>query len=117
MSFLLKVFTYIIVNAISIWTAGQLIGGFSFQGNWRDLLIAGLILGIINSLVRPVVKLVTLPVIFLTLGLFTAVINIALLLLVAWLVPGLRIETLWAAVWGVIVISLVNHLLMTVVRE
>lgn len=117
MSFLLRTLSYILVNAISIWTADYFIDGFVFSGNWQDLLIAGLVLGIVNSLIKPIIKLIALPVIFLTLGLFAVIINIALLFLIAEILPTLQIETVWAAFMGVFVISIVNHLLSILTRK
>ncbi|PIU09215.1 MAG: hypothetical protein COZ85_01665 [Candidatus Moranbacteria bacterium CG_4_8_14_3_um_filter_34_16] len=117
MSFLLRTLSYILINAISIWTADYFIDGFVFRGNWQDLLIAGLVLGIVNSLIRPIIKLIALPVIFLTLGLFTVIINIALLFFVAEILPTLQIETFWAAFMGVFVISITNHLLSILTKK
>jgi len=117
MSFLLRTLSYILVNSISIWTADYFIDGFNFEGNWQDLLIAGLVLGFVNSLIRPIIKLIALPIIFLTLGFFTIVINIALLFLVAKILPTLQIETFWAAFLGVFVISITNHLLSILTKK
>lgn len=100
----------ILANGAAILIAARIVPGFIFDGTIIDLLIAGIILGIINALVKPVVKLLALPVIFLTLGLFSIVINVALLLLAAKFIPHLFIHGLWAAIWGVVIISLTNHL-------
>ncbi|MDR3559189.1 MAG: phage holin family protein, partial [Candidatus Pacebacteria bacterium] len=75
-----KLIVMILANAAAIWAAGRLVPGFNFHGGMWDLLAAGLVLGIVNSFVRPILKLVTLPVILLTLGLFTVIVNIACLL-------------------------------------
>lgn len=114
MSFLIRLIIYIFANAVAILTADRLIAGFVFHGDWFDLAIAGVVLGIINFFIRPVVKLVALPIIFLTLGLFTVIINIALLKLAARLLDTLTIYGFWAAFWGVIVISLINHAVTSV---
>jgi len=100
----------VLANAAAIIIAAKIVPGFLFTGTLIDLLIAGAILGLINALVKPVIKLLALPVIFLTLGLFNIVINIALLFLAAKFIPHLAIQGIWAAVLGVIIISIVNQL-------
>jgi putative membrane protein len=74
------------------------------------VLAAG-ILGVVNAVIRPVVLLLTLPINLLTLGLFTLVINALMLQFVAYLVPGLVIETFRAAFWAALVISIISWLL------
>jgi putative membrane protein len=111
MSTLMKVLIHIGANALAILAADTLLSGFSFRGDWQDLFIAGLILGIVNSGIRPLVKLFTFPLIILTLGIFSVIINIFLLLVVDQLIPELEIKNLWAAFWGVIIISIVNNVI------
>lgn len=100
----------ILANAAAILIAAKLVPGFVFSGTLVDLLIAALVLAAVNALVKPLVQLISLPIIFLTLGLFNIIINIVMLLLVAKFVPFLDISTWWAAFWGVVIISLMNHL-------
>ena len=100
----------ILANALAIYLASQLVPGFIFDGTLANLLIAGVILGIINALVKPVVTLISLPLILLTFGLFHVVINIALLYLADYFTPQLEIQGLWAAIWGLVIISLTNNL-------
>ncbi len=116
MSFLIRIIIFILANSASILIASYFVRGFVFQGSWLDLLIAGAVLGSVNYLLKPLVKLLSLPMIILTLGLFTIVINIGLLLFVASLLPSLSINGFWAAFWGIIIISLTNHLILTDVR-
>jgi len=106
----MRLISRILANAAAILIAAKLVSGFVFTGTLVELLIAGVVLGIINALVKPVVELISLPVIFLTLGLFHIIINIAMLLLAARFIPQLSIEGLWAAIWGVVIISVMNHL-------
>lgn len=98
----------ILINALAIFLAAYFVEGITFAGSWVDYLIAGLILGLVNAFIRPVLKFVSRPLIFITFGLFTIVINIVLLLLVAYLVPSLTISGFWAAFWGILVISIIN---------
>jgi putative membrane protein len=117
MSFLGKVIANIIANSVAILIAERLVSGFVFWGNWQDLLVAGAVLGIVNSFVRPVIKLLALPLILITLGLFSVVINIFILLLVSHFLPTLQIDGFWAAFWGVIIISIVNNIISSITKE
>jgi len=81
------------------------------------ILIVALIFGVINALVKPIVKLLSLPVLILTLGLFTLVINALLLWLTASLSSNLTVSGFWPAFWGAIIISLVSSLLSMFVSD
>lgn len=98
------------INLLALITAAVLIKGIRIQSIEMGILAAGF-LGIVNAVIRPVVLVLTLPINLLTLGLFTLVINAAMLKLVATVVPGLVIEGFWAAFWGAFVISVVSWLL------
>lgn len=77
-----------------------------------DVLVASLLLGILNAFVRPILLVLTLPLVLLSLGLFVLVINGLLLWLVSWLMrPHFYVEDFWAAFWGALVISVVSTLL------
>ena len=97
-------------NSLAILIATRLVPGFIFSGDILNLLIAGAVIGLINALVKPVIQLLSFPVILLTLGLFNILINIFLLFLAAKFLPHLSIQTFWAAFWGVIILSLTNHI-------
>lgn len=95
-----------VLNAIGLWVATQIIPGVTASG-WQALLVAALLLGLVNALVRPVLVLLTLPITFVTLGLFLVVINALMLMLVAWLVPGFHIAGLfWSGVLAALWMSL-----------
>ncbi|HLE40125.1 MAG TPA: phage holin family protein [Nitrospirota bacterium] len=98
------------INLVALVAAGILINGIKIQSITAGLLAAG-ILGIVNAVIRPVVLLLTLPINILTLGLFTLVINAAMLKLVAGLVPGFAIETLGAALFGALLVSIISWIL------
>jgi putative membrane protein len=72
------------------------------------LILAGILLGVVNAIVRPVAILLTLPVTILTLGLFLAVINAGMVALVAWLLPGMHIAGFGAAFWTALIVSVVS---------
>jgi putative membrane protein len=114
---MLRFITYVLSNAFGIWASARLVTGIHFYGGWPWLILAGAVLGLINFLIKPVVKIISLPLIWLTLGLFTIVINVLMLYLAARIVGVLVIDTWIAAFWAVIVISAINFLASSLVRE
>ncbi len=98
------------INLLALVIAGVLINGIKIQSLTAGLLAAG-ILGIVNAVIRPVVLILTLPINILTLGLFTLVINAAMLKLVADMVPGFAIETFGAAFFGALLVSIISWVL------
>jgi putative membrane protein len=106
MRFLLRV----LLNAVAVFLAAQLIPGIGLSGPGAAL-AAGIVLGLVNAVIRPVLILLTLPATVLTLGLFIFVVNAICLALAAWFVPGFTISGFWAALFGAIVISVISWLL------
>ncbi len=99
----------ILTNAIAIYIASIIVPGFNFSENsFMTLITAGFIFGLINFFIKPVLKLISAPLIFFTFGLFTIVINIGMLFLLDYFVPELSIKGLSAAFWAMLVISAVN---------
>lgn len=105
-----------LLNAATIALAAAVLPGIRLDGVWPALL-AGVVLGLVNALVRPVLIILTLPLTLLTLGLFLLVLNGLCLALTAWLVPGFDIDGLLAAVLGALVISVVSWLLTAFVSD
>ena len=98
-----------ILSALAVWIVSRLIPGFHVTGI-AAALIAALVIGFVNATLGLVIKIVTLPLTILTLGIFWFVINAIMLELAAAVVPGFRIDTFASALWGAIVLSLVNML-------
>ena len=113
MRFLLR----LLINAVALWVAVKIVPGISYTGDWLPFLAVALIFGIVNAFIRPIVKLFTLPIIFLTLGLFALVVNGAMLMLTAWLSDKLamnfQVSGCWTAILGALVVSIVSALLST----
>ena len=109
--------TFALSNALGIWASARWVAGIHFYGDWKWLILAGAVLGLINFLVRPIVKVISFPLILLTLGLFTIVINVLMLYLAARIVGALVIDTWSAAFWAVIIISVINFLAASMTRE
>jgi len=109
------------INTVAIWAAVQLVPGIEFRGNWQGLAILALIFGIINALIGPILRFLTCPLLILTLGLFTLVINAILLALTSWVGQMLGfpfyIRDPLSALWGAIVISVVSIILSLFLRE
>jgi putative membrane protein len=97
------------IAALGLWLAAEWLPGLSFDST-QKLVIAALLLGIVNAIVRPIVVLLTLPVTLITLGLFLLVVNAAMLGLVAAFLPGFSIAGFWPALWAALLISLVSWL-------
>jgi len=90
------------VNTLTLWLAGQVFNGVHFAG-WQALLAAGLLFGMVNATLKPILVIVTAPITVLTLGTFLLVINAALLLLTVWLVPGFH---LYGGFWRALLVAL-----------
>jgi putative membrane protein len=93
--------------AIGFWVATYFIGGLRFD-NATTLILAGVVLGLINAFVRPLFIVLTLPITLVTLGLFLLVINAAMVGCVAWLMPGMRVDSFWAALGTSLIVSVVS---------
>lgn len=98
------------MNLLALVVAAALIRGIKIQSLEMGILAAGL-LGVVNAVIRPVVLVLTLPINLLTLGLFTLVINAAMLKLVSVVVPGLVIDSFSAAFFGALIISVISWVL------
>ena len=104
-----------LINAVALYVATELVPGIHADGGWQVLLLMALIFGLVNALVRPILKFLTCPLIMLTLGLFTLVINALMLQLASWLGRqfglGFYVAGFWPALLGAVVISVVSFVL------
>lgn len=105
-----------LLNALALVLTDKLITGISVDG-FGAALIAALVLGIVNAVIRPVVVLLTIPINFITLGLFTLVINGLMLLLAAKVVDGFNVDGFFPAVIGAILLSIISALLNMIIKE
>ena len=96
-----------LIAALGLWAATEMLDGFIINSPWT-LVGAGLLLGLVNAIVRPFALLLSLPALLLTLGLFLLIINAAMLGLVAAMLPGFRIAGFWTAVGGALIVSVVS---------
>lgn len=98
-------FSRFFVSGLGLLLADAVLDGIRFDSA-ASLWIAALLLGVVNAVVRPLVILVTLPLTLITLGVFLLVVNGAMLLLVAWIMPGFSIESLGSAILAWIIVAL-----------
>lgn len=101
----------IIAGILGFWLATKFVPGVEFVGEIKYLLLAGSILGLINFFIKPIIKMITLPLRILTFGLFSLVINMAVVWIVDILFPELIISGLLPLFWTTIIIWLVSLLL------
>lgn len=98
---------HLLVTAVLLFILGRLVDGIRVR-DAKAAVIGALVLGLANAFVRPVLVLLTLPVTFLTLGLFLLVVNALMLALAAWLVDGFEVKGFGAALWGSLVLAVMN---------
>lgn len=103
------------VNAAALWIAA-LLGFISYGDSLFNLLIAALILGVLNALIKPLLVIFTLPAIVLTLGLFTILINGFIIVLVSWIFNEFTVGSFWSAILVGLLIGLVNYI-VTILTE
>ena len=96
-----------VIVALGLWLATAWVSGVSIDTP-ETLLMAGILLGVVNSVIRPIAIVLTLPMTVLTLGLFLLVINAGMVALVAWILPGMHVNGFGAAFWTAILVSLVS---------
>lgn len=94
-----------VIAAFGLWLATYWIDGFRIDDS-STLLIAAVLLGVVNAIVRPIAIVLTFPITIFTLGLFLLVVNAGMMGLVAWMLPGFHIDGFWTALLGALVVGL-----------
>ena len=102
------------INAAALWLANVIFDGVHIHGFWAYF-IGALVLGIANGILKPILTLLTLPLIIVTLGLFLLLINIAMVALAEWIAPDFSINGFWAYAGTVVIIWLVNVVAYSVI--
>lgn len=101
----------LLVNALALWVADWLLSGFTVYGGAMGYLVGGLVLAVLYTFLRPIVRLVSLPLMLITFGLFSIVINAAILLLAAHWLGSIMITGVSTLIWATLIISAVNIVL------
>ena len=96
------------LNVAAIWAADELLSGVQSNGELSTYVIAGLALAAINSLVRPIVVFLAIPLIVITLGLAYLLVSVLMIGIVSWLVPDFSVDGFWSAAGAAIIVFLVN---------
>jgi putative membrane protein len=100
-----------VFNIAAIFVASAFVDGIDYANRFWILVLAGLVFGLVNRFVKPVVKLLALPLIVLSLGIALFFVNLLMLYVTTWIVGPFRIATFMDAVWGTLIIAIVNGVL------
>jgi len=118
---MIKFLVRILANALAIYLAAYFVLNFNFPiqlpQDWKILLLAGLLLAIFNTILKPLLKLISAPLIIITLGFFTFIINILILWLLTLVIPQITINGAWAYIWATLIISLTNWLVGIFIKK
>src|SRR4249919_216985 len=104
---LLRIVVSIAVNALALWICSALFGGVTITGFWAYA-IGAVVLGFANTILKPILAILTLPLIIFTLGLFYLLINVAMVALAEWIAPNFSVDGFWNYVGIVFIVWLVN---------
>jgi putative membrane protein len=111
----------LLVNAAALWVATRLVPGVTYTGGPLPILAVALLFGVINAILRPIAIVLTFPILIVTLGLFTFVINGVMLWLTSSLSDtlglGFHVSGFWAAFWGALVVTVVSWMLSMLIRD
>ncbi|HKR81595.1 MAG TPA: phage holin family protein [Candidatus Saccharimonadales bacterium] len=116
--FLYRLLVRWLVCSLGLWIAAGLLGNhITYDHRIQVVIVAGLVLAIINAVLRPIIVILSLPAIVFTLGLFMVVINGFMVFLVSKLYTALHVTNFWAAVLAGMIIGLVNYLVTTILED
>jgi len=104
------------INLFALWIANALWDSVSIQG-WAAYLIGSAVLGVANAIVKPLLAILTLPLIIVTLGFFYLLINIAMVALAEWIAPNFSIDGFWTYVGTVFIVWAVNWIAGQIVGD
>lgn len=112
----MKLLSSLFINGLAVGLAAYLLPGVSIE-TWQALLVATVVLGILNTFLKPIIKLISLPITIMTLGLFSIVINAFMVWLAAAISTGFVVENFWAAILFSVVLSIISTFLGWISRE
>jgi putative membrane protein len=119
-----KIFLGVIVNGLALYVVVELVKNISYTGGFKFFLIGGLVIGTLNTFVKPFMKLLSLPIIILTIGLFSFVINVVIFWLTTKAINAIsiadvtvQVQGLWTYVLAALIFALVNWALHLVIRK
>lgn len=106
----------LVLNALALLITAYIVPGFEVE-NFTAAVLAAIVIGVVNTFIKPILSILTAPINMLTLGLFSFVVNAVMLYLAAFVVPGFDIEGAMAAILGAVVLAVVSAILSTLVSE
>ena len=111
----------LLINAAALWVATRLVPGVTYQGGWVAFFGVALVFGVVNTFIGTAAKILTFPLVIITIGLFILVINGLMLLLTSSVAGalgfGFHVSGFWPAFWGALVVTIVSAALGAMVRE
>lgn len=111
---IVSILLYLFISSVAVYFTSWLLPGISVNGYSTAIAVAA-VLGLLNAFVKPLLVVLSLPVTFLTLGLFMLVINTVIILLAGWMVGGFHVENFWWALLFSVIVSIVMSLLEQVI--
>ena len=111
----MKIIISLILNIFALYVVAYLVPGFEIEG-LTAAVVAAIVIGVINTLIKPILQLIALPITIITFGIFAFVINVFLLWLASVIVPGFVIDGFWTAIISSIVLSLVSWFLNKITK-
>lgn len=96
-----------VIAALGLWLATEWVNGVHIESA-GSLVIAGILLGVVNAVIRPLAIILTFPLTIVTLGLFLLIVNAGMVALVAWLLPGFNLDGFGPAFWSALIVSLTS---------
>ncbi len=107
----------LLINAIALWAAAWLVDGVHLSESVVEVVVVALVFGLVNAFIKPAVMLLSLPMLLLSLGLFTFIVNAAMLGLAAWMTTGLVVDGFGAALAGSLVVSIASIVLNMLLKD
>lgn len=115
----MKILIRLAANALAAWLTFELVDGLVWDEDWLTLGLIAILIGVVNAFIKPIAKFISLPIRFLTLGLFTLVINIGLMVLVIWVAEvmdlGVSSDNWQSTLLGGLVLAVVSSILSALV--
>lgn len=113
----MRIILRIVINAVALWVAASLIDDITLSDDLASILLVAVVFGLVNAFIRPIARLISVPLLVLTLGLFTLVVNAIMLQLTDALTDSITVDGFWTAILGAIVISVVSWALSIVLPD
>jgi len=107
----------ILANSLAIYLAAYFLPGVAISNGWKTLLFAGIILSLINVFIKPILKIISLPLIIVTLGFFSLVINIITIWLLTKFIPQFSVSGIWAFILTTFIVGIINWIVSWLTKK